>query len=91
MIIPQQFIQKINRIVTHEPLILLVDESGPRLPRKSTQNVIVLLIQFDVVPVQILEQLVRAEHLCDFDKLVRVAVAVEEGFFPEDHGCEHGA
>jgi hypothetical protein len=36
-----------------------------------------------------LEQIICSEDFGDFDELVVVVVAVEEGFFAEDHGCEH--
>ncbi len=91
MVISQQLIQKVNRISTDKPLILRVHEALPALLGKSAEDVVILRVQLDVVLVQIIKQVLRAEHLCDLDELVRVGVAVEEGLLAEDHGREHGA
>ena len=53
--------------------------------------VVILSVQFNIVLVAPSKQIVRPQHLRDLDKLIRVAIAVEERFFPEDHRREHSA
>ena len=91
MIIPQQLVQEVDGFWTDESLILRIHKGMPVLPWKSPQDVIVLRIELNVVAIEVFEQVICAQDFRDFNKLVRVAVAVEEGFFAEDHGCEHGA
>jgi len=91
MVISQQSIQKVEHLVADKPLIIRIYETLPALLRKSPEDVVVLLIQLDFVLVEIVEQVFRAKHLRDFDELVRIAVAVEEGLFAEDYRCEHRA
>jgi hypothetical protein len=63
----------------------------PRLLRVSAEYVVVLRIQLDIVLVEVIEQVFSAQYLRNLDKLIRVAVAVEKWFSPEDHRCKHGA
>ena len=91
MIIPQQLIQKIHRIITHKPLIIRIDESMPRALRKPAQNIIVLRIQLNIVLIEIIEQILGPQNPCDLNQLVRITVPVEKRLFPENHAGEHGA
>jgi len=54
-----------------------------------SEEIIVLGIEFDIVFLDVLEQFICSEDFGDFDELVVIIVAVEEGFFAEYHGCEH--
>lgn len=91
MIVPQQLVQEIDRLVAHEPLVLRGREAVPALLREAPEDVVVLRVELDVVLVEVVEEVLGAEHLGNLDELVRVAVAVEEGLLAEDHGGEHGA
>lgn len=91
MIIAEQLVQKVDGLRTDESLILRIDEGVPILPRKSPQDVIILRIEFDIVTIEIFKQVICAQHFRDLNQLVRIAVAMEEGLFAEDHGCKHGA
>ena len=91
MVVAQQLVQEIDRLIAYEALILRVDKAVPRLLGEAAKDVIVLLVQLDLVLVEIVEQVIGTQHLGDLDELVRVAVAVEEGLLAEDHGGEHGA
>lgn len=61
----------------------------PRLPGETGEDVVVLRVQFNVVLVQVLKELLGAKNLGDLDQLVRIATSVEERLLTEDHGCEH--
>jgi hypothetical protein len=54
-----------------------------------SEEIVELGIEFDVVFFNVLKEFVRAEDFGDFDELIVVIVAMEEGFFPENHGREH--
>ena len=90
MIIPQQLIQKIHRIITHKPLIIRRDIRMPRLLRKAAQNIIILRIELDIVLVQVIEQVFRAEDLSNLHQLIRITIPVEKGLLAENHAREHG-
>ena len=91
VIVPQQLVQKIYGIVAYESLIFCIDETVPILLWKSPKYVIVLGIKVDIILIQVLEQVVRAKHFRNFDQLIRIAIAMEEGFFSKNHGGEHSS
>lgn len=91
MIVPQQLVEEVDGLVADEALVLGVDEAMPGLLLEAAQDVVVLRVKLDLVLVEIVEKVVGAEHLCDLDELVGVAVAVEEGLLAEDHRGKHGA
>lgn len=91
MVVTQQFIEEINGFVRDKTLIFRCDEAVPRFLLESSQNIIILGIQFDLVLVKIVEQIVGAKNLGDLNQLVRVAVTMEERLLAEDHGRKHGA
>lgn len=90
MIIPQQLIQEVDRLVTDKSLILRVDETVPGLLLKATKNVVVLRIQLNLILVQVVEQIVGSQDLGNLHKLVRVAVAMEKRLLAENHRGKHG-
>ena len=89
MVISQQLVKEIDRIITDESLVLCIHKTMPILLGKSPKYVIILSIKLDVVFVKILKQVVSTKHFGDFDELVGVAVAVEKRFFSEYHRGEH--
>lgn len=91
MVIAQQLVKEVNSLVANESLVVGIDETVPRLLLKTSEDVIVLSIQLNLILIEVVKKFVGAEDLGDLDELVRVGVAVEEGLLAEDHGGEHGA
>jgi len=91
MIIPQQLIQKINRIIADKALILPIDERMPILLGEPPQNIIILRVELDIILIQIIEQVLRAQHLRNLHQLITITVPVEERLLAKDHTREHGA
>ena len=91
MVVSQQFVQKVNRLVTDEALVFVIDEAMPTFLRESAQDIIVLGIKVDLILVQILKEVFSPENFGNLHQLVRIAVTVEERLFPEYHGREHSA
>ena len=90
MIVSEQFVKEVNRVIADEALIFRIDKRVPWLLRVPTKYVVVLGVQLYIIFVQIIEQIFCPEDLCDLYQLVRVAVPVEEGLLSEDHRSEHG-
>lgn len=91
MIITKQLIKKIDGLITDKPLIVRIYELLPGPLGVSTENIIILSIKLNVVLIKVVEEIIGTQNLCDLHKLIRIAVAMEEGFFPKDHRCKHGA
>lgn len=91
MVVSQQLVQKVNGLVADKTLVLRGHKAVPRLLLEAAEDIIVLCVQLNLVPVKVVKEVVGAEDLGDLHKLVRIATSVEEGLLPEDHGCEHGA
>ena len=91
MIIPQQLIQKINSIIANKPLILTIDKSMPALLWEPSQDIVILRIKLDIVLVQVVEQILRAQHFRNFDQLITIRIPMEERLFSENHAREHGS
>lgn len=91
MIVTQQLVQEVNSLVGDKALVVGIDEAVPGLPLKAAQNIVILRIQFNLVLVKVIKELIRAKHLGNLDQLVRIRVAVEEGLLSKNHGGEHGA
>ena len=84
VIVAQQLVQKVDGIVRNVSLVLGRDETAPRLALVSSQDIVVLWVQIDVVLFQVGIQLIRSKHLADLDQLVVVVMTVEERFLSED-------
>ena len=91
MVISQQFVEKIDRFVRDKSLVLGRHKAVPGLLLETPEDVVILSIELNIILVQVVEQVIRAEHFGNLDQLVGVAVTVEERFLAEDHGGEHGA
>ena len=89
VIVSKQLVQKVDGIITHKALVLRIDEAVPVLSWETSQNIVVLSIKLDIVPVKVLKQIIRAKHFCNLAELIRVAVAVEKGLLSEEHRSEH--
>lgn len=62
----------------------------PRLLLEPAQDIVVLGVKLDLVLVEVVEEVIGTKDLCDLDKLIRVAAAVEERLLSEDHRGKHG-
>lgn len=91
MVVAQELVEKVDRFVADKTLVLRVDKAVPGLLLEAAQDVVVLRVELDLVLVDVVKEVVGAEHLGDLDELVGVAVAVEERFLAEDHRGKHGA
>ena len=91
MVVSEELIQEIYRIIADKSLVLGIDEAVPLLSWKASKDVVILSIQLYIIPIKVFEKVISTKHLCNFDKLVGIAVAVEERLFSEDHGCKHRA
>lgn len=91
MIVSEQVIKEVDCIAANKSLIFRIHEAIPTFLWKPSQYIIILGVKVDVVFVQILEQVVRAQDFGNLDKLIRIAITMKEGLFPEDHRSEHGA
>ena len=70
MIIAQELVKKIYRIITDKFLVLCVDEGGPVLLGKPPQDIVVLRIELDIVLVEVLKQGVGAENFGNLYQLI---------------------
>lgn len=91
VVVSQQLVEEVDGFIRDKTLVLRCDEAVPRLLLEPTEDIVVLSVEFDLVLVEVIKQLVRAKDLSNLDELIRVAVAVKERLFAEDHGGKHGA
>lgn len=91
MVISQQLIEEIDSFVRDKSLVLRVDKAVPGLLLETWQDVVVLSVELNLILVKVVKELVGAQYLGNLDKLVGVALAVEERFLAENHGRKHGA
>lgn len=63
----------------------------PRLLLETTQYIVILGIELNLVLVEVVEKVVGSQDLGDLDQLIRIALAVEERLLAEDHGRKHCA
>ena len=84
VVVPKQLVEEVDGLVRDEALVLARDEAAPRLALVPSEDVVVLRVEVDIVFLEVGVQLVRPEHLRDFDQLVVVVVAVKERLLAED-------
>lgn len=63
VVVAQQSVQKVERLIRDQVLILRGHEATPRLARVAAQNTFKLGVQLQVVLIQVLEQLVCTKNL----------------------------
>ncbi len=90
VIVAQQLVEEVNGLVGYEALVLRRDKAVPGLFLEAAEDVVVLGVELNFVLVEVLKELVGAKNLGNLDKLVGVALTVEEGLLAEDHGRKHG-
>jgi hypothetical protein len=91
MIVSEQFVEKVESIVTDEPLVLCVHEAVPVLFGEPAEDVVVLGVELNIIFVQILKKIICAQDFRYLHQLIRIAIAVEKGFLSEDHRRKHGS
>mmetsp|Transcript_24785 Transcript_24785/g.44546 ORF Transcript_24785/g.44546 Transcript_24785/m.44546 type:complete len:298 (-) Transcript_24785:194-1087(-) len=70
-------------------LVLIRDKLLPRFLRMPPQNPIEMRIQFQVIGVQVMEQLLRPKNLGNFHQLIVVIMPMEEWLLPKNHPSKH--
>lgn len=63
----------------------------PWLLGEAREDLIVLRVKLNIVLVKVLKEFFGAKNFGYLYELVRVAVSMKEGFFPENHRSEHRA
>lgn len=90
MIVAQELVEEIDSLIADEALVVGINEAVPGFLLEAAEDVVVLSVKLNLVLVQVVEQVIGAQDLGYLDQLVAVGVAVEEGFFAEDHRRKHG-
>ena len=89
VVISEHLSKQVKCLVTDERVILWVDEFLPRLAGMSSQNVIIVLVQSQIILFKIGHQVVSTQNLCDLYKLVIIVGSLEEWLLLEDESSEH--
>lgn len=84
MIVPKKLVQKVQGRLGHVPLVLRSDKLLPGPSLVSTEDVIVLGIQVNLILLHILEQGICTEDTGYLDQLIVIILAMEEGVSTED-------
>lgn len=90
MVISEQFIKEIDGLIADKLLVLRVGKRVPGFSRETGENFIVLRVQFDFVPVEVLKKAIGSKNLGNLHQLVGIAAAVEKGLLSENHRGKHG-
>ena len=93
VVVPEHLAEQVQSLVTHQLVVLRVDELGPRLARDRVlgQNVLVVGVQCEAILVKVSVEFLSAEHLGNLDELIVVITALEERLTLEDHTSKHAA
>ena len=70
VVISEKLIQEINSLIANKPLIFGIDKAVPILLGESSENIIILCIELNLILVEIVEQVFCAENLGDLDQLI---------------------
>ena len=84
VVVLKKLIEEIYCFVGDKPLVLSCKEPTPWLALVSSQDVIVLSIQFNVIFLQVRVQLIRPKHFGDLHQLIIIIMSVEKRFFSKD-------
>ena len=93
VVVSQHLAQKVKSLVTHQLVVLRVNELGPGLARDRLlrQNVFVVGIERQSVLIEVGIELLSSKNLGNLHELVVVVTSLEEGLALEDHTCKHAA
>lgn len=67
MVITKKFIQEVNRLVGDKSLVLGIDKAMPVLLWESSQDVIVLCIELNLIFIKIIEKVFGAQYFSNLD------------------------
>jgi len=84
VVVSKELVQKVDRVRRDEVLVVCSHELLPWPPDMPAEDAVKVGVELERVLVEVVEQLVGAEHLCDLDELVVIVVPVEEGLLAED-------
>lgn len=91
MIVSQHLAEQVKGLGVSKSFVTGVDELFPFLLGEVAEDVIKVAVKLDLVLLDVLEQLLSAEDLSNFNKLVVVVFTLEEGLLLEDHSSKHAA
>mmetsp|Transcript_23785 Transcript_23785/g.52353 ORF Transcript_23785/g.52353 Transcript_23785/m.52353 type:complete len:234 (-) Transcript_23785:262-963(-) len=91
MIVDKHLVNDVDYLRRNKVTVLGSRKFLPLLTRVSSQNVIKMWIQLQIILVQILEQPIRAQHSGNLHQLVVVVVAMKERLFTEHDCSKHAA
>ena len=93
VVIPEHLAEQVECFITDELIVGLVDELGPGFARNALlgQQILIMRVKGQTVLVQVGVELLSSENFRDFDQLVVVVAALEEGFTLENHTGKHAA
>lgn len=84
VIIAKKLVQKVNGGVRHKALVFWCHKFAPWLAGISSENLVILHIQLQIVLFQVRKQFVGSENAGNLHELIIVVVSMEEGLFAED-------
>lgn len=91
VIVDQHFTEKVESLFVHQVLVARRNELPPRLLCVSSEDVIVVAVESDVVLIAVGVEVISSKDFSDLDQLVLVVFSLEEGLLEEDHSSEHAA
>lgn len=91
VVVPQHVVQKIDGLLCHQRLVLVVHELVPRLFWVLAQDIVVVGIQSDIVLFNVSEKVISSKDFRNFHQLVVIVFALEEWLLLEDHTSEHAS
>ena len=91
VVVPQHVVQKIDGLLCHQRLVLVVYELIPRLFWVLAQDIVVVGIQSDIVLFNVSEKVISSKDFRNFHQLVVIVFALEEWLLLEDHTSEHAS
>ena len=89
VVVPQHVVQKVDGLLCHQRLVLVVYELVPRLFWVLAQDIVVVGIQSDIVLFNVSEKVISSKDFRNFHQLVVIVFALEEWLLLEDHTSEH--
>ena len=63
VVVAKELVEEVDRLGADEVLVLRRDELRPRLPRVAAEDAVKVRVELEVVLVEVVEELVGAEHL----------------------------
>lgn len=89
VVVTKHLAEQVQRFFGNELVVLRVNELLPRFARLLSEDIIVVAVQCHVVLLDVLEELVCAQHLRYLHQLVVVVLTLKERFLLEYHTGKH--